>query len=518
MARIAWLAAVVAALSVGACGGAERMDPPQPAPAVAPAPHVGTIEAPARMGPRALAERTWRAAARRRAELTALRRSRTVEGALRRALLARRLTRAEHDRMRRTLAAARAAARRLGGTRAAELAAVLGTTRRLAAARALTSERLRPVFVILRRNTAFWTRAPLPRPGQRFAFPRDAAVYQYYAGQGLQIQPLASWGRANGMAAHCLRSLRAARPDRPCRRRALRQTLDGLLALGARRSGYLAWEHYFAYGGGAPPWVSGMTQATAIQALARGHRALGTRRYGRAATAALGAFEQPPPAGIALRVPGGRHYLMYSFSPSLRILNGHLQAVTGLHDLAALGHSRRARRLYRRGERTARRAVDRHDTGAWSLYSAQGRESTLGYHKLVGGFLGNLCDRTSRRAYCAARSRFDRYEREPPKVEIARPRGLRARRESELRFSLSKVSSVAVRLWGRRGLSLRHDLELSRGTHRLAWTPPGRGRYRLRIEATGPGGTRAATVETIRVTRPKPKPEPRSKRRVRRRS
>ena len=181
------------------------------------------------------------------------------------------------------------------------------------------------MFLVLRRNTAFWTRAPLPVPGWRTTFEHDPAVFQYYAGEGLQLQPLASWGRANGLAAACLRSLRAERPDRPCRRRRLAQTLDRLVALGARRGGFLAWEHYFAYGGGAAPWISGMAQATAIQALARGARALGDPHYARAATRALGAFEQPPPTGVAVRAPGGRHYLMYSFSPGLRILNGDLQ-------------------------------------------------------------------------------------------------------------------------------------------------------------------------------------------------
>ncbi len=522
MARIAWLAVLGCSTAIAACGGdsggSGKSDGASPATGEGLV--TGVIEGRDRDDPRALAERARRkaaaarrkaAAARRRAELVRLRRSHTIEGALRRALLARRVSAARHARLRADLAAARAAAKRLSGARRAELASVLTTAGRLAAAHALTSDRLEPVFTILRRNTAFWTRAPMPRPGQRFSFPGDPVVYQYYSGQGLQIQPLASWGRANALAAACLRSLRAARPAHPCRRRALRGALDGLAALGARRSGFLAWEYYFAYGGGGPPWISGMTQATAVQALARGRRALGSTRYARAATAALGAFEQPPPAGVSVPAGGGRHYLMYSFSPGLRILNGHLQAVTGLHDMAVLAHSRRARRLYRRGERSARGAVTRHDTGAWSLYSASGRESTLGYHRLVGGFLGNLCDRTRRRAYCGARRRFVRYEREPPRIAIAEPRGLRARRATTVRFSVSKLAKVSVRLSGRRGLSLRRVLDVPRGAHELPWTPSARGRYRLRVEARGPSGPAAVAARTIRVVRPKPKPKPKAK-------
>ncbi len=32
---------------------------------------------------------------------------------------------------------------------------------------------------------------------------------------------------------------------------------------------FIAWEYMFHFGGGAPPWISGMAEATAIQALAR---------------------------------------------------------------------------------------------------------------------------------------------------------------------------------------------------------------------------------------------------------
>ena len=96
-------------------------------------------------------------------------------------------------------------------------------------------------------------------------------------------------------------------------------------------------------------------------------------------------------------VDGGDHFLMYSFAPGLRIFNGELQAVSGIGELAALGRDRHARRLFARGERTTRAMVAAADTGAWSLYSWAGRESTLGYHQLIEEFLGDMCVRTQRR-------------------------------------------------------------------------------------------------------------------------
>ena len=284
----------------------------------------------------------------------------------------------------------------------------------LARARRLYSSRLEPVFLVLRRNREYWSRrSNPPAAGTRVVFGRDPAVFQYYPGQGMQLQQLASWGRLNAKLEVCLR-----KPT--CRFDALRRELTRMVALGAQRGGFLAWEYYFSFGGGTPPWISGMTQGTAVQALARGAVVFNEDRWGRIAERALGAFQAPPPVGVSQKVPGGRHYLMYSFNPGLRILNGDLQAITGLRDLADLGRSRTARVLYARGERAARRAVDRFDTGAWSLYSEGGREAPLGYHQLVGQFLDNLCRRTALDVYCGARNRFAQYEVEPPRIRLAR--------------------------------------------------------------------------------------------------
>lgn len=106
--------------------------------------------------------------------------------------------------------------------------------------------------------------------------------------------------------------------------------------------------------------------------------------------------------------------LMYSFSPSLRILNGSLQALIGLYDDAKLSRSARARRLLAAAETMARPTIGAYDTGAWSLYAFNGRESPLAYHRLVIDQLEGLCQRLGERAYCDAGRRFDRYASTPP--------------------------------------------------------------------------------------------------------
>ena len=452
---------------------------------------------------RARVTRARRAAASRRAELRRLRRSRTVAGALRRAWLSGAIGRGAYEDMRHEWWRSGRVVDRLTGTRRAELAAVLGMARGLAARRALTASRLEPVFLTIRRNREVWTRAALPASRSRMSFGGDPVVFEYYSGRGLQVQPLASFGRANALVASCLRAGARFR----CRPAALRRLLDRMLALGSERGGFLAWEHFFAFGSGAPPWISAMTQATGAQALARGGRALADPRYGRAALRALGAFEAPTPLGVAVPVGRGARYSMYSFAPDLRVLNGELQTLIGLRDVARISGSKRAQRLFARAEPAARRAVRGFDTGAWSLYSADGKESTLGYHRLVAGFLAALCRRTGAVSYCAAGRRFDRYVREPPRVHVRTLRKVRVRRQATIRFTLSKLSDVTLQVRDRRGrLELSRALRaLPRGRHSVAWVPERAGRHRLRIVAVGPAGTRAVVGRTLRAKVVKPR-------------
>ena len=180
-------------------------------------------------------------------------------------------------------------------------------------------------------------RGPAPAVRPR---PRDVPVLRRAR---LQIQPLATFGHANALASSCLR--RTVRFG--CRPRALRRLLDRMLALGSVRGGLLGWEYLFDFGTGAPPWISAMTQATGAQALARGRRVLGEGRYGVAARRALGAFEQPPPTGVAVADGRGRRYAMYSFAPALRILHGDGRALRALCPRAAAGARQHAARRAR---------------------------------------------------------------------------------------------------------------------------------------------------------------------------
>lgn len=421
----------------------------------------------------------------------------TVRRALRRAQRVGHLSTRAYEAHRRTYRTAREAAARLSGARRGELLAVLDEVRDLARARALTPSRMTAAFTLLARNTTFWTRAPFPNAttGGRVTFPGDPLIYRWYPGSGLQIQYLASWGRANAAARACQAKLRG----QTCRAGELRRLVGRLVALGVPRRGGLVWESWFRFGGARPGWISAMTQGVAVQALARSAAVLGARHDLVLARRALWPFRVAPPAGVAVPAPGGRFYIMYSTQPSQRVLNGHLQAITGLRDAARLGAGRRAWRAFHRGDRAARAALGSFDTGAWALYSAGGREANLNYFLLMRDQLAGLCARTSARTYCRGDERFARYLREPPRIRLFVGTRLRPRRPARVRFTLSKISTVTVAVAARRGRLLVRRLQLPRGVHTVGWWPPRRGRYRVTVSAVGLSGHRAARSRTVVV-------------------
>ena len=65
------------------------------------------------------------------------------------------------------------------------------------------------------------------------------------------------------------------------------------------RGGGIAWEYDFSFDGGAPPWVSAITEGTAVEALPQPRRCC-RPAYLADAHNALGIFTAPPPVGVAL--------------------------------------------------------------------------------------------------------------------------------------------------------------------------------------------------------------------------
>ena len=349
---------------------------------------------------------------------------RAVTRALKRARVRSAITRADYTAYRRIYARTRSAARRLRSARKRELSYVLGSLERIALGGRLTASRMPGLFLQLRRNRSYWPSKPFPADGDQVTFRGSEILFEYFSGRGLQIHPLSNFKKANLLHGACSRGGRPGKPvcgakppgpkaGTPCRRARLRRLLDELSALAVRRgSGFIAWEYNFDFGGGSPPWMSGMAQATAIVALARAAQLLKRPDYNATAAAALGAFETGSPTGVRTRGPmGGTTYLQYSFAPRLYIFNAFLQSLIGLYDYGRLNKDARATALFQLAEPEARRQVALSNVGDWSRYSFRGRESTQEYHELLREVLQGLGRRlgweastaTTRRATAATR-------------------------------------------------------------------------------------------------------------------
>jgi hypothetical protein len=435
---------------------------------------------------------------------------------------------------------AKSAWHRLGGNRRIELGAVITTVNQLAARSELTAGRMAPVFLELQRNTEWWSRTgriPANQPSEgtthtphkktacttaahiaasRVEFKGDPLTFQYYPGDGLRLQPLANFGKANALYNAC-KGINTE-PGTPCEPDQLRALLDRLIATAAHRGGFLAWEYYFPFGGGRPPWVSGIATGSALSALSRSASlfkeqeqqpppappaqptggstpvplpsqaqtpppAHDSAYYLDIARQALPVYQHSAPLGIRAAAPRGNHYLIYSFNHGLRVGNAFLESLIGLWDYWQISGDKRARALWIRGDREAKHELPRLDTGAWSLYSLGGAESDLNYHRVIRDFAEGLCERTKETVYCDKATRFDKYLHEPATVAIVGPTTARAKKTVRIAIRVDKISCLSIQILRGDKVVYQPTWYFPRGVHSFAWTPPKAGTYHVHVLA-----------------------------------
>ncbi len=419
----------------------------------------------------------------------------TVSGVLRGLHRSHAITAAAARRYRAGWNAALATERRLSGTRSTELGAVIQNLRDVAARRLLTASRLPALFMTLERNRQWWTSGPLLASGQRVQFSGSQLLWEYYPGQGVELTMLGNFGKVDGLYA-------AGRGDYA----QMRAMLGELIPLAALRGGALTWEYYFRFDGGTPPWVSAMSQGTAIEALTRAAASLGTSSgaayYLGLAHRALRIFTRRPPLGVAVPAAHGTRYLQYSFAPAPGddIINAFLQSLIGLYDYAQASGDRQAASLFAAGNREALAEVPQFDTGAWSLYQP-GQEDSLSYHELVTGFLAQLCSRTRASVYCSTAAHFQAYLKTPPALTILTTR-LHAHRLAAIRFRLSKISHVGIVVLHGSQTVFSTSASFPYGLH--AFSLPAlahTGTYTVHLAATDLAGNFNRAIATVQVTR-----------------
>jgi D-glucuronyl C5-epimerase C-terminus len=404
----------------------------------------------------------------------------------------------DYNGYRASWAAAGAAAKHLRGTRASQLKAVMANLQAMAAAHTFTPSRLPALFLTLDRNRQWWTSGPMLTPGQEIEFTGSNLVWEYYAGQGLELQVLATFGRADGMYT-------AGRSSYP----QMRALLDEMIPLAVDRAGGIAWEYYFRWEGGAPPWTSAMSQGTGLEALTRAAKAFGPAAgptgspdtYLQIAQEALPIFTVAPPTGVRVPTPVGARYLQYTFSPRTDIINAFLQSLIGLYDYARLSGNAEGEQLFSAGNAQAQAELPRFDTGAWSLYQP-GLEDDLSYHELVTGFLDQLCSRTKAPVYCTTAQHFHAYMKTPPVVRQLTTQAV-AKRRFTLRFSLSKYSHVGIVVSRGQQTVFQTSASFPYGVDRFAVPALKAGSYQVVLAATDLPGNFARIVGNLQVSPPR---------------
>ena len=394
---------------------------------------------------------------------------------------------AAYRRARSSYDRALAAVERLQGTRKLELRGAVAGIDEIARSGRLTARRLRLVRLTLDHNRLWWTRRPLLSPGARVHFGTSELLWQHYAGHGLQIQWLATFGKANSLW-------------RQHMHKRLRRLLDAAVGLAVPRGPGVAWEYQFTFAGSRAPWVSGLAQGTALTALTRAARTLGARRFALAAHAALGIFRVAPPTGVLIRTAAGAHYAQYSGNTRLRVLNGFVQSLNGLSDVARASRRRsKARWLLERGDSEALRELPRYVRDGWSWYSNEGRFSTLNYQRVLRNFVRARCDRGGNHRYCLYAARLNRQLRRPPRLRIVAPKRAHTLRVSgRLRIALDKPAATTTTVIGRRFRQVVR-VNLLRGTHVIDWRPPRAGAFRATVVAVDLAGNRRARSVVLHV-------------------
>jgi hypothetical protein len=420
---------------------------------------------------------------------------RAVYRALKRGLRSKRVTKGQYKRWRRWYVRSIRTYRHLRGARKQQLGYVIDALESLALRNMLSPTRMPAAFVQLERNRRYWPSLPYPAARDQVSFKGSEILYVYFPGEGLQMHPLSTFKKANLIHGACERG------EPACDRTALKRLLDEMEDLAVSRTRrFIAWEYMFSFDGGTPPWISGMAEATAIQAYGRAAELLDEPHYDDVARKALGAFETLPPLGVRTTgFAGGVHYLQYSFAPRLYIFNAFLQSLIGLRDFGVLTGDERATKLFEEAEPEAEKEIPYSDVGDWTRYSYRGPEATRDYHELLREFLASMCTRRIAEIYCEYADKYHGYQVDPPTLTYTGPDTTTAKQLTSLRFQVSKLSAVEAQVY--RGGKLVFDklATFRRGTGAFAWRPRGPGIFTVRLGAkelrTGMGKKDRATTE-----------------------
>jgi D-glucuronyl C5-epimerase C-terminus len=317
------------------------------------------------------------------------------------------------------------------------------------------SARGRTLFDMLAFNTKWFASHWDQKAGTDVVDYSDGTWYRAFPGIGFQFHPLENFGKLNNFVSQ----KNTSRAE---------QLAQALLARSVVRWGGLAWEYYFRFERGRPPWVSGMAQAVAAQAISRAGALLDDPTL---TSAAQRVYRTVP--SLTRAASTGPWIRLYAFN-NATVLNAQLQTIVSLQDYSFTTHDESAANLASQLQAAAVGLLPRFDTGYWSLYSLGGAEAPLEYHKFVVRLLATLSKRTGDPTLALYAQRFSNDLREPPAVKQgAGPGAIYPWPQDGYRdyaryvFWVSKRSTV--RLQG--VANIPKPFVVSRGWHSLFWSP-----------------------------------------------
>jgi hypothetical protein len=339
-----------------------------------------------------------------------------------------------------------------------------------------TAPRALALFSQLEQNLSYFESHRLPSERVDVS-DADGVVYRWFPRQGLEFHPLASFGALNDAA---------ARGDTE----ATSALASALLARAVPRGTRLIWEYAFPFGGGIPPWASGMAEAVAAQALARAGTLL---QDASLVAAARRAYAAVPPLVLAL--PSGPWIRLYGFNREL-VLNAQLQAILSLGEYGQTAGDDAAMTLAQAMAGTAQTLLPRFDTGDWSRYELGGSYAPAEYQAYVTDELAKLAAQTQDPFWVGAAQRFHDYLYAAPQVTVgATPPTLYPQPQdgwldtASIPITLSQRASVTLSVAGK-----VTTWRLGSGRHALTWTPAptlAAGTYPASISAVNYAGHRA---------------------------
>ena len=385
-----------------------------------------------------------------------------------------------------SVARARSTAKKLGGTRAQAINAVLASLTKMAGRAAFTPDLARIAFLELDSNTTYLSSHALPSSGTRIRI--DGVVYESYTGQGLRIQPLGTYFAILEPGQGIVSEGGAGA--------AMTSAQKIVLAVGDNND----LPYLFPYSGTQPPWYSAMAEGVAASAGISVWNRNGDDQY----------FDWAIRFGNSALADGitvdnnGLWFPLYVSKPNYRVLNGHLQTVLAMSDLADATGDDGFADAFNRSVAATKAVLPKYDTGGWGRY-AIGEDAPVKYMSLMATQLKELGDITGDAAFTTMGQAFATDLKTPPVVtgptQPVKPVLLRKFKDKpfvKLLVKRDKPVKLTIRVTrkggGPSGIG-PFTVDVASGSGRIKVTlPRAKGMYAIRADAKDWAGNRVKNV------------------------